>query len=68
VLLHQGLIALLIFAVLSVAWVSVRAQLDGSRPESPDGPGRPLARIRAGLWAYGEPAGRQVLRIGFGVL
>ena len=31
-------------------------------------PRRPLARIRAGLWAYGEPAGRQVLRIGFGVL
>jgi len=67
-LLHQGVIALLIFAVLSVAWVSVRAQPDGPRPEGPNGPGRPLARIRAGLWAYGEPAGRQVLRIGFGVL
>jgi len=67
-LLHQGVIALLIFAVLSVAWVSVRAQPDGARPGIPNGPGRPLARIRAGLWAYGEPAGRQVLRIGFGVL
>ena len=33
-LLHQGLIALLIFAVLSVAWVSVRAQPDGSREEA----------------------------------
>ena len=67
-LLHQGVIALLIFAVLSVAWVSVRAQPDGTRPEGPNGPGHPLARIRAGLWAYGEPAGRQLLRIGFGVL
>ena len=67
-LLHQGVIALLIFAVLSVAWVSVRTQPDGARPEGPNGPGHPLARIRAGLWAYGEPAGRQLLRIGFGVL
>jgi len=67
-LLHQGIIALLIFAVLSVAWVSVRGQPDGARAQSPNGPGRSLARIRAGLWAYGESAGRQVLRIGFGVL
>jgi len=67
-LLHQGIIALLIFAVLSVAWVSVRAQPDGSRAGGPDRPGHPLARVRAGLWAYGEPAGRQVLRIGFGLL
>jgi hypothetical protein len=37
-LLHQGVIALLIFAVLSVAWVSVRAQPDGPRPEGPNGP------------------------------
>ena len=67
-LLHQGLIALLIFAVLSVAWVSVRAQPDGSREGGHEGSRHPLARVRAGLWAYGEPAGRQVLRIGFGVL
>ncbi len=53
-LLHQGVIALLIFAVLSVAWVSVRGQADGPRPD--------------GVLAYGEPAGRQVLRIGFGLL
>ena len=67
-LLHQGLIALLIFAVLSVAWVSVRAQPDGSRRWGQDRSSHPLARVRAGLWAYGEPAGRQVLRIGFGLL
>jgi len=67
-LLHQGLIALLIFAVLSVAWVSVRGQPGGSRGWGREGSAHPLARVRAGLWAYGEPAGRQVLRIGFGLL
>jgi hypothetical protein len=67
-LLHQGVIALLVFAVLSVAWVSVRAQPGGPRPWGQAGSAHPLARVRAGLWAYGEPAGRQVLRISFGVL
>jgi cytochrome oxidase Cu insertion factor (SCO1/SenC/PrrC family) len=66
--LHQGIIAMLIFAVLSVAWVSVRAQPDGSRTGSAGSTRHPLAWVRAGLWAYGEPAGRQVLRIGFGLL
>ena len=65
-LLHQGVVALLIFAVLSVLWVSVRPQ--ASRAGSGKGARHPLAWVRAGLWAYGEPAGRQVLRIGFGVL
>ena len=51
-LLHQGIIALLIFAVLSVAWVSLREQAADSSAAS----GRR------------EPAGRQVLRIGFGLL
>ena len=67
-LLHQGVIALLIFAVLSVAWVSVRAQPGRPRAGSQAGSGHPLARVRAGFWAYGEPAGRQVLRIGSGLL
>jgi cytochrome oxidase Cu insertion factor (SCO1/SenC/PrrC family) len=49
-LIHQGLIALAIFAVLSMVWVSVRAQ---------GGPAREVPR---------EPAGRQVLRISFGLL
>ena len=52
-LLHQGLIVLLIFAVLSIAWVSAREWL---RP------------VRADRPAIGEPGWRQLLRIGFGVL
>ena len=52
-LLHQGLIALAIFAVLSVVWVSVR--------------GRPGNGTTARA-AQPEPAGHQVLRIGFGLL
>ena len=52
-LLHQGLIILAIFAVLSVAWVAVR---------------RPPAAGAAGPAAAPEPAGRRVLRIGFGLL
>ena len=55
-LLHQLLIALLIFAVLGAAWLTIRA----------------LASARAGGAAPGpavaEPAWRQVLRIGFGSL
>jgi hypothetical protein len=51
-----------------VAWVSVRGQPASSRGWGREGSAHPLARVRAGLWAYGEPAGRQVLRIGFGLL
>ena len=50
-LLHQGLIILAIFAVLSVAWVAVRR-----------------AAGTAARGAVPEPAGRRVLRIGFGLL
>ena len=52
-LLHQGLIVLLIFAVLAVAWVSAREYL------------RPARAVRP---ATAEPSWRQLLRIGFGVL
>ena len=52
-LLHQALIILAIFAVLSIAWVAVR------RPPAAGAPGRA---------AVPEPAGRRVLRIGFGLL
>jgi len=55
-LLHQGLIILAVFAVLSIAWVAVR------RPQAAGAAG---GRGRA---AVPEPAGRQVLRIGFGLL
>jgi cytochrome oxidase Cu insertion factor (SCO1/SenC/PrrC family) len=52
-LLHQGIYVLLIFAILAVAWVSAREWL---RP-TPAVP--PVTR---------EPAWRQVLRIGFGII
>jgi cytochrome oxidase Cu insertion factor (SCO1/SenC/PrrC family) len=52
-LLHQGLIILLIFAVLAIAWVSAREWL---RPEKAAPP------------AGAEPAWRQLLRVGFGVI
>ena len=57
-LIHQGIIALLIFFLLAMLWVSVREWVPGSRTSfsSPAG-GRPA-----------EPRGRQVIRIGFGVL
>ena len=59
-LVHQGLIALLIFAVLGLAWVTVRAWL------APAG----SAIAAAGQAGPGpaEPAWRQLLRIGFGLL
>jgi hypothetical protein len=57
-LLHQGLIALAIFALLSIVWVSIRQQR--------------AAVTRGDVAVTGaaarEPAGRQVLRIGFGLL
>jgi cytochrome oxidase Cu insertion factor (SCO1/SenC/PrrC family) len=52
-LLHQGLYVLLIFAILAVAWVSAREWL------------RPARRPRP---ATPEPAWRELLRIGFGVI
>src|SRR5215470_7591794 len=61
VLLHQGLIALLIFGILGLAWVSLRAWLPLSVQTGVAAPGTP-ATVPA------EPAGRQVLRIGFGLL
>jgi cytochrome oxidase Cu insertion factor (SCO1/SenC/PrrC family) len=60
-LLHQGLIALLIFALLGLAWVSIRAWQPFARnaaAQSVETPGRVQA----------EPAWRQVLRVGFGLL
>ncbi len=53
-LLHQGLIALAIFALLSVAWVGLRG---------PAGPGGTPAAATAP-----EPRAHRVLRIGFGLL
>jgi cytochrome oxidase Cu insertion factor (SCO1/SenC/PrrC family) len=60
-LLHQGLIALLIFVVLGVVWMTVRAQLpeaarQGAGDAGTHGP------------ALAEPSWRRLLRIGFGLL
>jgi cytochrome oxidase Cu insertion factor (SCO1/SenC/PrrC family) len=60
-LLHQGLIALLIFAVLGLAWVSIRAWQPFARNAAAR-PAETPGRVQA------EPAWRQVLRIGFGLL
>jgi cytochrome oxidase Cu insertion factor (SCO1/SenC/PrrC family) len=56
-LLHQGLIALLIFFVVGLAWLSLRAWLPAAAAGSPPAAPGPA-----------EPAWRQVLRIGFGIL
>ncbi|MGO9780408.1 MAG: SCO family protein [Streptosporangiaceae bacterium] len=56
-LLHQALIALAIFAVLSVVWVSVRER-HGAGAAGPERAARRPA----------EPAAHRVLRIGFGLL
>jgi cytochrome oxidase Cu insertion factor (SCO1/SenC/PrrC family) len=56
-LLHQGLFVLAVFAVLVLAWLVIR---EWGRPA--------LARLDAGVDAGPEPGGRQLLRIGFGVL
>lgn len=53
-LLHQGIIALLVFGSLGLAWVSARAWI-----------GAPAEPVRQ---APAEAPGRKVLRIGFGVL
>src|SRR5437868_6302403 len=59
VLLHQGLIALLIFTLLGLAWVSVRAWQPFAQHSAAQAPGRPV---------QAEPAWRQVLRVGLGLL
>jgi hypothetical protein len=56
-LLHQAIIALAIFAVLSVVWVSVRERRDAGAAGAQGEARRPA-----------EPAGHRVLRIGFGLL
>ncbi len=60
-LLHQGIIALLIFFLLGFAWITVRAWLPAAAPA-----GGPAATGDAA--ALPEPSWRQLLRIGFGLL
>ena len=62
-LLHQGLIALLIFGLVGLAWITVRAWWPAAvHGDGQTGPGSSPAA------ALPEPAWRQVLRVGFGLL
>ena len=58
--IHQGIIALLIFALLSLAWVSIREWTPAARAAA----AQPDDQTPAG----GEPDWRKLLRIGFGIL
>jgi cytochrome oxidase Cu insertion factor (SCO1/SenC/PrrC family) len=79
VLLHQGLIALVIFALLGLAWVSVRAWQPFARSGAAQAPGTPAPAQAPGAPApaqapgapapaRAEPDWRQVLRVGFGLI
>jgi hypothetical protein len=76
-LIHQGIIALLIFGLLGLAWITVRAWLPAAQAGEQAAPGPSPAAAPAGGQAgpagpaggpSAEPAWRQVLRIGFGLL
>ena len=60
-LIHQGIIIAVIFALLLVAWISFREWLPAARAAD-SAPGGSAWSLPA------EPAGRRMLRIGFGVL
>ena len=75
-LIRQGLIALLIFMLLGLTWAWVRGLLPGreaaekagsTHGRTAGGRGVSGAGTGDGAWA-GEPAGRRLLRIGFGIL
>jgi cytochrome oxidase Cu insertion factor (SCO1/SenC/PrrC family) len=56
-LVHQGILVLAVFAVLALAWLIIREWLRPARPTA-----------TAGAAKTAEPAWRQLLRIGFGVI
>jgi len=60
-LLHQGIIALLIFALLGFIWITVRAWLPAGQAARGAAHGTPAA-------AVSEPSWRRLLRIGFGLI
>jgi cytochrome oxidase Cu insertion factor (SCO1/SenC/PrrC family) len=62
-LLHQGIIALVIFALLGFAWITVRAWL----PAAAEG-GAGAGTEGAPGTAAAEPSWRRLLRVGFGLL
>ena len=59
-LIHQGIVALLVFLLVSAVWAAARGRLAPV-------PGAGNATRRAAMWAA-EPAARRLLRIGFGLL
>ena len=58
-LLHQGIIALVIFALLAFAWITLRAWLPPAQAGAAEVPAAATTP---------EPGWRQLLRIGFGLL
>ena len=67
-LLHQGIIALLIFGVLGLAWLTVRAWLPATAQAGGQaGTGGPAGQMGPPA-AAAEPSWRQLLRAGFGLL
>ncbi|MDA8319000.1 MAG: SCO family protein [Actinomycetota bacterium] len=60
-LMHQGLIALLIFIVLGLVWVTVRVLAPAAARQGAGAGGTPAA-------ALAEPSWRRLLRIGFGLI
>jgi len=60
-LIHQGILALLIFGLVGAVWAAARGRL------APSGDTAGLAAGQAAAWAA-EPAGRRLLRLGFGLL
>ncbi|HEY2284117.1 MAG TPA: hypothetical protein VGH88_00095, partial [Streptosporangiaceae bacterium] len=71
-LLHQGIAALVILGVLALAWIAARdwRAPAAAVPAAAGGPAGTAAGHPAGTAPAGpaEPAGRRVLRIGFGLL
>src|SRR6185437_6836062 len=63
-LLHQGLLALALFALLAAARVILRRRLPGGARADD----RSAASGRLAGWIGAEPAGRLVLTVGFGNL
>jgi cytochrome oxidase Cu insertion factor (SCO1/SenC/PrrC family) len=67
-LLHQGIIALLIFGLLGLAWLTVRAWMPAAAQAGGQaGTGGPAGQADPAN-AAAEPAWRHLLRVGFGLL
>ena len=61
-LIHQGMIAVLIFVLLALGWASVKAWLPGLATQTAGAAGS------SGPAGQAEPVARRLLRIGFGIL